>query len=164
MNFVDPKTWSPLFHAIQSNNIEMVKILIQSGADVSAIDGTKAAPVHWAAFEGQSESLRLLIAAGADKNAFDERGLNPITIAAQLRHVDVVRMLLRYECKVVPKFLSCKTVEKVLTKAKTLNKISQIKLKSSDTGATSSDTKTMSSFDAFIDTSVSVKMGILSNR
>ena len=160
VNFVDTKKWTPIFHAIQSNQVDMVKLLLRSGADVNVLDGTKAAPIHWAAFGGQSEILRLLIAAGADKNALDDRGLNPITIAAQLRHVDVVRMLLRYECTIVPKFLSCKIVEKVLAKAKTLNKISQIKMKSKMSGKEG----TTQALDAFLDTSVRVKMGILTSR
>ena len=160
VNFVDTKKWTPIFHAIQSNQVDMVKLLLRSGADVNVLDGTKAAPIHWAAFGGQSEILRLLIAAGADKNALDDRGLNPITIAAQLRHVDVVRMLLRYECTIVPKFLSCKIVEKVLAKAKTLNKISQIKTKSKMSGKEG----TTQALDAFLDTSVRVKMGILTSR
>lgn len=160
MNFVDTKQWTPIFHAIQSNQVDMVKLLLRSGANVNVLDSTKAAPIHWAAFGGQSEILRLLITSGADKNALDDRGLNPITIAAQLRHVDVVRMLLRYDCEIVPKFISCAVVEKVLAKAKTLNKISQIKLKSKTSGKES----TKKTLDAFLDTSVRVKMGILTSR
>ena len=134
VNFVDTKQWTPIFHAIQSNQVDMVKLLLRSGANVNVLDGTKAAPIHWAAFGGQSEILRLLITAGADKNALDDRGLNPITIAAQLRHVDVVRMLLRYDCDDCTQVFSCAVVEKVLAKAKTLNKISQIKTKSKHLG------------------------------
>jgi len=164
VNFVDTKKWTPIFHAIQSNQIEMVKTLLRSGADVNVLDSTKAAPIHWAAYGGESEMLRILIANGADKNALDERGLNPITIAAQLRHVDVVRMLLRYECPIVPKFLSCKVVEKVLAKAKTLNKISQIKMMKDTKKSGNQQDALKGTLDKFLDTSVRVKMGILSSR
>lgn len=53
------------------NDTEAVRLLIQSGADLTATGLDSGTPLHQAAWFGQPENARLLIDAGAPLNVFD---------------------------------------------------------------------------------------------
>ena len=61
---------SPLIMAAYKGYTEIVKLLLEAGADVAALDpGMKATALHAAAYAGHAEAARLLIAHGIDVNA-----------------------------------------------------------------------------------------------
>jgi ankyrin repeat protein len=61
---------SPLIMAAYKGYTEIVKLLLEAGADVAALDpGMKATALHAAAYAGHVEAARLLIAHGIDINA-----------------------------------------------------------------------------------------------
>ena len=60
---------------------ETVKVLLDSGADVNAVNEADYSALHSAAFRGQNEIVRLLVKHGADINARDARGRTPYRIA-----------------------------------------------------------------------------------
>jgi ankyrin repeat protein len=67
-------------------------MLIQNGADVSAVDEDKNTPLHHAAENGQVDVAKVLIQNGADVNAVNEHKRTPLHEAG---HVDVAKVLIQ---------------------------------------------------------------------
>ena len=85
VNLQDEPGMTPLHHAVNSNwkgkNFEIVKLLIERGADAKAIDDTHHTPLHLAS---NKETAELLIDSGADVNAKTQRtGETPLYAAAR---------------------------------------------------------------------------------
>ena len=85
----------PIWHAAQQGHLEVVRLLLEAGADMNAAntDGTTALFV--AAEWGYLEVVRLLIEAEADMNAKDAHGDTALLVAAMRGHLEVVRLLLK---------------------------------------------------------------------
>lgn len=84
---------TPLMWATNRCEPDMVRPLVDYGADLGAVDDRGATPLHWAIGGGQTraytctthgemEMIRLLVAAGADVNARTHNGQTPLRIAA----------------------------------------------------------------------------------
>ncbi len=93
MNAVDIDKWTALHFA--TNSIDVVKVLLENGADVNAVDDEKIAALHIAAKEGYVDVARVLIQNGADVNAVDVRKLTALHYAGWKGHVDVVKVLMK---------------------------------------------------------------------
>ena len=74
--------------------IEIVRALIEAGADINKVDGYKSAPIHYACIKGKINTLRVLIEAGADVNKVDERGRTSLHIASGEGDIPMVNMLI----------------------------------------------------------------------
>jgi len=57
---------APLHYAALNGHLEIVKILIEKGVNVSARDDWDRTPLHWAAYNGHVEVAKELIANGAN--------------------------------------------------------------------------------------------------
>ena len=63
------------FAASDNNNAEVVKILIENGADINAPDYLGKIPLHYAASDNNNaEVVKILIENGANINAPDYKG------------------------------------------------------------------------------------------
>uniref|UniRef100_A0A671MZU0 Serine/threonine-protein phosphatase 6 regulatory ankyrin repeat subunit C n=1 Tax=Sinocyclocheilus anshuiensis TaxID=1608454 RepID=A0A671MZU0_9TELE len=84
-------------HTIQHSSLvkNMVKLLLNKGANLSASDKKDRQPIHWAAYLGHLDVVKLLVSQGSDKSCKDKRGYTPLHAAAASGHVDVVKYLLR---------------------------------------------------------------------
>ena len=71
-----------------------VKLLLDSGADVHALNKWRETPLLTAANHGQSTAVEALLANGADPCKCTDTGWSPLSIAAYKGHDEVVRMLL----------------------------------------------------------------------
>ena len=71
-----------------------VKLLLEAGADVHALNKWRETPLLTAANHGQSQAVEALLAHGADPCKCTDTGWSPLSIAAYKGHDDVVRMLL----------------------------------------------------------------------
>jgi len=60
---------STLQKAVEDNDIDQVKLLLNAGTDVNAKDRDGATAIHMAAFHGHTEMVELLLDRGADVNA-----------------------------------------------------------------------------------------------
>ncbi|MHC4206322.1 MAG: ankyrin repeat domain-containing protein, partial [Planctomycetota bacterium] len=86
--------YTPLFHPIWDKNIdiEMVRTLIASGADVNAHPkDEKTTPLFYAVFYNRPQVARILIEAGADVNTRTEDGLTPLHIALRRANAEMAR-------------------------------------------------------------------------
>ncbi len=80
--------------AIQTNNIDAVKALLEAGADVNEPAYTTKTPLHYASHSRNKEILKLMMTEGADLEAKTEQGFTPLSYAIGLNHPDNCRILL----------------------------------------------------------------------
>jgi len=78
--------------AARGGHIEVLRLLIENGADVNAYDDQT--PTFIAAREGRIEVLRLLIENGADINMPDHHRETPLRAARRNNHAACVELLL----------------------------------------------------------------------
>ena len=87
---------TPLFVAAQQGHLEVVRFLVESGADKdqgTTHDGTT--PLFIAAQHGHLEVVRFLVESGGDKDqGTTEDGATPFCIAAQQWQFEIVRFLM----------------------------------------------------------------------
>jgi len=80
--------------AIQTNNIDAVKALLEKGADVNEPAYTTKTPLHYASHSRNKDILKLMLIEGADLEAKTEQGFTPLWYAIVLNHPDNCRILL----------------------------------------------------------------------
>jgi hypothetical protein len=94
-NSVGPRKLNRLRVAVMLGSTDMVRWLIDRGADVNAAspqDGRVA--LLWAAQKGNLEIVTALIVARADVDAVDSSGIAPVQWAVENGHADVVESLI----------------------------------------------------------------------
>ena len=75
-------------------HVKTVRVLLDAGADVDAIDNNGWRALHIAAQNGHLEVVQVLLDAGADVHATNNRGLTALHTASQNGHLEVVQVLL----------------------------------------------------------------------
>ena len=75
------------------SSVEVVRALIEAGADVNAVDSNQMSPLHLASSLNWLV-VPLLLEAGANVNVMDKRGLTPLWFAAVARHKSVIAALI----------------------------------------------------------------------
>ncbi|XP_052746305.1 E3 ubiquitin-protein ligase MIB1 isoform X3 [Bicyclus anynana] len=81
--------------AAQNGHVEVIRALVDAGAEADAEDRDGDRAAHHAAFGDESAALRALASAGADLNARNRRRQTPLHIAVNKGHLAVVRTLLQ---------------------------------------------------------------------
>ena len=86
-----------LMQAVKTNNVALVKKMIEQGAEVNELDANDDAPLVMAAYEGYTDIVQLLLAAGADVAAVDP-GMKATALhaAAYAGRTDAARLLITY--------------------------------------------------------------------
>jgi ankyrin repeat protein len=81
--------------AVRARKPAIVKLLLEKGAAVDAVeDSSGKTPLFQAASDGSLEIARLLVAGGANVNSRDRDGSTPLHSAAAGGQVEMVRFLL----------------------------------------------------------------------
>jgi len=88
------KPLKSLHEAAVDGDIERVKSLISSSADVDARNGRNRTALHRAAYTGRTEVARFLLEHGADVNAKDNLGRTPLEHAVVASRTKVVELLM----------------------------------------------------------------------
>ena len=73
---------TPLHHAVWSGNIEIIRLLLEAGADLSNTGIRIQTPLHHAAFRDDPGVLQFLLDAGADVNLRGFAGISPLHFVA----------------------------------------------------------------------------------
>jgi ankyrin repeat protein len=77
VNAVDEFKNTPLHFAANKGRIDVIKWLIENGANVNALNNDKSTPLHEAASYGQFEAVKLLVENKAKVNVQDRFGATP---------------------------------------------------------------------------------------
>ena len=82
-----------LHEAVEDGELELVRFLIDAGADVNALDKWLDTPLIIAAEEGDLEIVQILVDAGADVNVQDRWLDTPLHIATEEGDLEIVQIL-----------------------------------------------------------------------
>ncbi|MGL4652687.1 ankyrin repeat domain-containing protein [Cetobacterium sp.] len=94
--FVKFKFTIPLIFASQNGHIEIVKLLLEYGADTNIQTDTGATALGFASQNGHIEIVKLLLEYGADTNIQTDTGATALGFALQNGHIEIVKLLLEY--------------------------------------------------------------------
>ena len=83
----------PIHSAAAGRKHDIVRLLIERGADVNALQVAGWRLIHHAAQQGDREFVDLLIASGADLDVKNDRGQSPVDIARGLKHEELADFL-----------------------------------------------------------------------
>jgi ankyrin repeat protein len=86
---------APLTKAVKSSDLQAVRALIKSGADVNARSGDGSTPLLWAASNSNVEIARALIASKATVDTPNDFGVTPLLHASRIGDAAMVELLLR---------------------------------------------------------------------
>ncbi|OBT53419.1 hypothetical protein VE04_07004 [Pseudogymnoascus sp. 24MN13] len=96
LNDVGVRHRTPLYAASWKGNIDVVKVLLELGADVTVADSNGETPLYVASHNGHVDVVKVLLEHGADVTVANISGWTPLNAASSYGHVDVVRVLLEY--------------------------------------------------------------------
>jgi hypothetical protein len=97
VNESDSNGWTPLMYAVWKNNINAAKYLIESGADINAMDKHKDKNALLIASNySMIEMIKMLIEKGANMESTDYYGDTPLVYAAiYAMNIDAVKLLIQ---------------------------------------------------------------------
>lgn len=81
--------------ALQSENLNMIKLLVDAGSSINAVNDEGQSLLYITAAEGQTDILEWLIQMGADIEMRDYSGTTALMIACCYNHAKVVEQLVR---------------------------------------------------------------------
>ncbi|KAH0525986.1 hypothetical protein TsFJ059_009372 [Trichoderma semiorbis] len=84
---------TPLISAVINKSMELVKLLVENGADVNQPLDNECTPVYMATFNDDIEMVRYLLSHNADPNIARSNGITPLWLAAQQGYSEVARLL-----------------------------------------------------------------------
>ncbi|XP_072331617.1 histone-lysine N-methyltransferase EHMT2 isoform X3 [Scyliorhinus torazame] len=94
LNTQDSGGWTPVIWAAEHKHIEIIKLLLGRGANVTLKDNEENICLHWAAFAGSSDIAEVLLNARCDLHAVNMHGDTPLHIAARENFYDCVILFL----------------------------------------------------------------------
>ncbi|NXQ81286.1 ASB3 protein, partial [Nyctibius grandis] len=86
-----------LFLAVENGHADIVKFLLQHGANVEGPHSWSGwNSLHQAAFQGFTEIMKILLEKGASKECKDDFGITPLFVAAQYGKLESLRLLVSH--------------------------------------------------------------------
>jgi ankyrin repeat protein len=91
---------TPLHYAIENGCTDVVRFLLQAGANVSIVTAPEGhTPLHYAVFKGDKGMAELLLAHGANVNVKDAIGFSPLATATRNHRDDIADLLRQHGAK-----------------------------------------------------------------
>lgn len=87
------RTISVLQFAVMECDVEVVRSLVDNGADVNRRNSVGRTPLMYAAMQGRVDNVKLLLEKGADVNALAPNGVTALSLAAYNGRREVVKIL-----------------------------------------------------------------------
>ena len=94
INEFSPREFTPITDAIRTNNIEIIKLMIENGANVHKSTSLGETYLHFAAFLNRIELIEYFISKGIDVNVKKNGNLTSLHIAAITGYEDIARLLI----------------------------------------------------------------------
>ncbi|XP_063447888.1 uncharacterized protein LOC134727436 [Mytilus trossulus] len=91
---------TPLLEACKKQNVTIVNLLIEAGANVNKDDAMCWTPLHEACKVGEKDIVNLLLEKNVNVNACDDRGYSPLLMATQKGCQSIVELLLDHRAQV----------------------------------------------------------------
>jgi ankyrin repeat protein len=85
---------TPLLMATMRNKMELIKLLVNRGADVRAKNSIGFTALDAAVYSGNKEAVELLITKGADMNTKSKLGTTPLLFSVTRGHKEVLEILI----------------------------------------------------------------------
>lgn len=92
----DHRNRTALHLAVEGQQLEAVKFLIENGANVNADKGKGWTPLFYAAWIGNKDISEYLIINGANIEVNENAHSKPLAVASEFGHLEVVKLLLKY--------------------------------------------------------------------
>lgn len=95
-NFVEEYSWMKvnlLITAVNNNNYEIAKKLIENKVDVNWKDGFNTDALMYACSKGNIKIVNLLLEHGADINSHDNQGNNVLTAAKESKNKELISLI-----------------------------------------------------------------------
>uniref|UniRef100_A0A8C6N4M2 [histone H3]-lysine(9) N-methyltransferase n=1 Tax=Mus spicilegus TaxID=10103 RepID=A0A8C6N4M2_MUSSI len=94
VNAQDSGGWTPIIWAAEHKHIDVIRMLLTRGADVTLTDNEENICLHWASFTGSAAIAEVLLNAQCDLHAVNYHGDTPLHIAARESYHDCVLLFL----------------------------------------------------------------------
>ena len=85
----DEQGFASLFIASQNGHLDVVRLLLQKGADKDKANNNGTTPLLFASLNGHLEIVLLLLQKGADKDKANHNGMTPLFFASLQGHLVV---------------------------------------------------------------------------
>ena len=95
MNAVDDDEKTALHYVAENGRVDLMNVLIQNGADVSAVTENKWTALHRAARYGHVDVTKVLLRNGADVNAVTKDISTALHFTSRFGHLDVAKALIQ---------------------------------------------------------------------
>jgi len=80
-----------LHHAARRGYVDVVKVLLDGGADINALTQfIRMTPLHWAVYEGHIDVVKVLIEAGANQTIQNGAAETPLDLAMEIKDYNCV--------------------------------------------------------------------------
>ncbi|XP_037549233.1 histone-lysine N-methyltransferase EHMT2 [Nematolebias whitei] len=94
VNAQDSGGWTPIIWAAEHKHVEVIKTLLNRGADVTINDKELNVCLHWAAYAGNVDIAEMVLNSGCSLSSVNVHGDTPLHIAAREGFLDCVTLFL----------------------------------------------------------------------
>uniref|UniRef100_A0AAQ4QSN0 Euchromatic histone-lysine N-methyltransferase 2 n=1 Tax=Gasterosteus aculeatus aculeatus TaxID=481459 RepID=A0AAQ4QSN0_GASAC len=94
VNAQDSGGWTPIIWSAEHKHVDVIKVLLNRGADVTISDKELNVCLHWAAYAGNVEIAEMVLNSGCSLASVNMHGDTPLHIAAREGYLECVTLFL----------------------------------------------------------------------